>query len=264
MQKDIRELVFEEDVFDPFADDGEDFEEDEQPLIGAPLEEADGASDPKPDLRPPRVRIEELLRQAPGQRRLLLKLIDFCREEKTGAEMDARTLELKEHNFSVYSPVVLRELLEKAGAIEYEPSEDELAAMEDSEEVKHETLSDGEDEVELDYLEICTAEPGVWRATEDGLAIVDSQDDFAAVRSLLGKEPQYQEVYRLILSASDSEQGAQAREIDALVNGLEILQEPRRYSGYFVGRLEREGAIEWVGGWRITEVGRAILGEMID
>ena len=127
---DIRDLVSGDELFDPLEEDteqaqkltGED-DEPETPLIGEPLEER---PEVKEDTRPPRERIHELLTQMPGQKRLLLALIDHCREEKTGEEMDAFTEELQVYNFSVYSPVILRELLEKAGAIRYDGPEEEL------------------------------------------------------------------------------------------------------------------------------------------
>lgn len=259
MKTDIRDLVSAEDLFDPLADEEKD-ELDEEPLVGAPIEENPASDDP--DFRPARVRIEDLLKSMPGHRRTLLRIIDFCREEKTGAEMDARIEELLKFNFSVFSPVIFRELLEKAGAIQYLPSEEELTAQETGNTVQSESFFDGEEEVELEYLEVEEVAPGTWLATEDGLAIVDEQDDYARMKELLGKEPQYESVYRLIIEDCDVEGGRSAKTLDDLVNDLEILQEPRRYSGYFVGRLEREGAIEWVGGWKTTEVGRAILAEL--
>jgi hypothetical protein len=394
---DIRDLVAEDDLFDPLDEEEDLFDDDvpeddgdeepEEPLIGEPMEEKPAM--PVADVRPPRQRIEELLSEMPGQRRVLLKLIDYCREPKTGAEMDKRAEELARYNFTVFSPVVMRELLERAGAIVYikpetdegaegaEPAEaeavepgasdaatadvagndgtavsdaadgaaqaeaaaesaaadaagDEAAAATadeggaeavtvaasdttggtsavasagavagasvaaaggdglegellehqpsfspdhalvsddglafDEDKVKHEELVNGDENIQIDYLEVEQVDPGLWQATPEGLEIVDEQDDFAKVKILLGKEPQYEDIYRKIMDFCTEEGGRSAKEIDNLVNDEPILESPRRYSGYFVGRLEREGAIEWRDGWVLTDTGSKILEEMV-
>ena len=352
---DIRDLVIEDDLFDPFEDEGEgeqvgqadapaEDEGDEAPLIGEAMEERE---EPACDTRPPRQRIYELLGQMPGQKRVLLAIVDYCREEKTGEEMDGFTAKLQENAYSVYTPVILRELLEKAGAIRYvvegedgtggqgaeaegaaedgeaapeaaaseaasgmseaavalqlsmEAAQGDEAAEEDepadaeelaraearamlerasgagqaanapgtafvaaaagaSAPVMHEHLASGDDDVDIEYLEIADMAPGVWVATPEGLEIVDEQDDYGQIKRLLGKEPRYQDIYQRILDFCRDE-GRSAKELDNLVNDDPLLEEPRRYSGYFVGRLEREGAIQWANGWVLTRDGARIL-----
>lgn len=284
METDIRELLAEDDLFDPF--DEEEESPDEQPLVGAPLEEADVApavaeAQGAPDTRTPQEHFEDLMKSMPGQRRTLLALVGYCREPKTGAEMDVRTSELLEYNFSVYSPVVFRELLENAGAIRYVPLDEPpvpdgaaAAAQETGEpqgacasvpadggEVVSERYFDGEEEVEIDFLEVPEERPGLWQATPEGLEVVDAQDDEGAIRELLGKEPVYLDIYHQILDYCCEQGGRSAKELDRLVNGSPLLEEPRRYSGYFVGRLERKGALEWRGGWCTTDAGRAMIEE---
>lgn len=282
MDMDIRELVAEEDLFDPFADDIDEDEADEdgQPLIGAPLEERGEEDDTLGD-RPARERIADLLQTMPNQKRMLLRLIDFCREEKSGEEMDGRTEELRQYCFSVYTPVVFRELLEKAGAIRYLTPEgyQETAVIGDSavvmdttvseplredgdRKIVHEGFLDGDEEVEIDFLEIEDSPPGVWIATPEGLEAVDGQDDRDQTKKLLDKESQYLNIYQQILDFCTEERGRSSKEIDMLVNDNPLLVEPRRFSGYFVGRLERKGALEWKGGWVTTEVGESVLNEI--
>lgn len=348
---DIRDSVIEDALFDPFEDEDEqdqeelaEGEEPETPLIGQAMEER---PEPEEDTRPPRQRIYELLGQMPGQKRVLLAVIDFCREEKTGEEMDAFTEKLQENAYSVYTPVILRELLEKAGAIRYEvderPDEQEQAregdgdptqgletssgaedaallqcggfAVEgsargeaasaddalsaedleraaaraslerasgaadpaqvaglafaasaagfDESEVLHEHFASGEDDIDIEYLEIGEAASGVWVATPEGIEIVDEQDDYGQIKRLLGQEPKYQDIYQRILDFC-KEEGRSAKELDNLVNDDPLLEEPRRYSGYFVGRLEREGAIQWSGGWVLTKDGARMLQTLLE
>lgn len=278
MGEDIRELIVEDDLFDPFDEEGEEPEPDEQPLIGAPLDDEQAEKLPVLDLRTPRQRIEDLMEQMPGQRRTILRMIDYCREERSVSEMDERYAQLHEYSYSVYSAVIFRELLEEAGAIRYIPAEGEIGqeaasgsakgsegvegnpakAAAQPEGVVREVYFDGEEEVEFEFLEIADNPAGTWVATEDGLTVVDAQDDFKKVQDLLGKEPQYLPVYRQILDYC-RESARSAKDVDALVANEPLLQEPRRFAGYFIGRLEREGALEWRGGWIATDVGCAIL-----
>lgn len=305
MDKDIRDLLLDDDLFDPFDDEDEGeavevvSEDGSDDLIGAPLEERPQEEAPA---LPPEERIAKLLEEVPGQKRLMLRLVDYCREPKTGVEMDAYTEELQEHCYSVYSPVVLRELLEGAGAIEYLTDEDpqdagaetiaasETGAVEweagvlpvaaaeasadavdpfacgallvpiDEAKVCHDVMVEGDEEVVLDFLEVEERQPGVWVATAAGCAAVDALDDVADTKELLEKEPQYLDIYHQILDyCAEEKYGRSAKEIDNLVNDSPLLQEPRRYSGYFVSRLERQGALEWQGGWCITKAGQAVI-----
>lgn len=346
MDDDIRDL-FADDVFDPFEDEDDDQASElpnahggtssasdnaQEGMVGDPLPPKEDK--PKPEL-PAAERINNLFESMPSQKRLLLSLIAYCEEEKSGEQMDAYTLDLKENCYSVYSPVVLRELLEEAGAIRYIPAEDEVAqdasaenvapigscdaaeeafeqglpgqvhgslqeddfskktaaadnsanafdafgnAFEssplvdggvlisiDESKVQHETLTEDGDELTLDYLEIEQPRLGLWVATAEGMAAVSAMDDYGATQKLLEKEPEYLDIYHQILSfCAEEPYGRSSKEIDALVNNSPLLQEPRRYSGYFVSRLEKQGALEWKSGWCVTEVGQRIIRESND
>ena len=342
MEADVRDLFDEDALFDPF-DDGPDGDFDPeaaaQVTVGAPLtaEEAapKAAAAPAVDTRTAQERFRDLLKETPGQRCVMLTLVDYAREPKTGAEMDVRTEELLRYGFSIYSPVVFRELLEEAGALRYMLLDDEGneiavdeaaggvageadaqsgmddAAAEtvvagsdvavgavsgaasssaraavgvaagvvgaavagaadvatgaaDAEPVlRSEQYFDGEETVELEFLEVADERPGLWVATPEGLEVVDEQDDTGEIRKLLAAEPQYLDIYHQILDFCCEEGGRSAKEIDRLVNDSPLLEEPRRYSGYFVGRLERKGALEWRGGWCTTQVGRDMIEEAL-
>lgn len=340
MEADVRELFDEDELFDPFEDmpEGEiDPEAAAQVTVGAPLtaEQAapKAAAAPAVDERTAQERFRDLLKETPGQRRVMLALVDYCREPKTGAEMDARTEDLLRYGFSVYSPVVFRELLEEAGAIRYVLLDDDgnmvepdgavaaadgqpvesgdrssaagegrvateaggvglaagvagvatsaagkggaafdvasvtavgRGAVADEMSLLHsEEYFDGEETVELEFMEIADERPGLWVATPEGLEVVDEQDDAGEIRKLLAAEPQYLDIYHQILDYCCEEGGRSAKELDRLVNDSPLLEEPRRYSGYFVGRLERKGALEWRGGWCTTQVGRDMIEEAL-
>lgn len=300
MEADVRDLFDEDALFDPFEDgpDGDfDSEAAAQVTVGAPLtaEEAapKAAAAPAVDTRTAQERFRDLLKETPGQRRVMLALVDYAREPKTGVEMDARTEDLLRYGFSVYSPVIFRELLEEAGALRYvllddegsEVAADEAAGVADAQAeagaggpgvadagagaaygapvLRSEDYFDGEETVELEFLEVADERPGLWVATPEGLEVVDEQDDAGEIRKLLAAEPQYLDIYHQILDYCCEEGGRSAKEIDRLVNDSPLLEEPRRYSGYFVGRLERKGALEWRGGWCATQVGHDMIDEAV-
>ena len=309
MEADVRDLFDEDALFDPF-EDGLDGDVDPaaaaQVTVGAPLSAEEAApktaAAPAADTRTAQERFRDLLTETPGQRRVMLALVDYCREPKTGAEMDARTDELLRYGFSVFSPVVFRELLEEAGAIRYvqldaKGNEVEVAAgdsdaqpvesgdrngvsadgvwdaatgatasehaLADAATLSSEQYFDGQETVELEFLEVAEERPGLWVATPEGLEVVDEQDDAGEIRKLLAAEPQYLDIYHQILDFCTEEGGRSAKELDRLVNDSPLLEEPRRYSGYFVGRLERKGALEWRGGWCTTQVGRDMIAEAL-
>ncbi len=310
METDVRDLFDEDALFDPF-EDGPDGDVDPaaaaQVTVGAPLsaEEATpkAAAAPAVDTRTAQERFRDLLKETPGQRRVMLALVDYCRQPKTGAEMDERTCELLRYGFSVYSPVVFRELLEEAGAIRYVVLDadgnevvggasgaaaagdvpvdsgdrngvraDDAAAEgvgagavgHDASAMSSEQYFDGKETVELEFLEIAEERPGLWVATPEGLEVVDEQDDAGEIRKLLAAEPEYLDIYHQILDFCTLDGGRSAKEIDRLVNDSPLLEEPRRYSGYFVGRLERKGALEWRGGWCTTQVGHDMIAEALE
>ena len=299
MEADVRDLFDEDALFDPFEDGPEgdvDPAAAAQVTIGAPLSAEEAApavaAAPEVDERTAQERFRDLLKETPAQRRVMLALVDFCRQPKTGEEMDARTEELLRYGFSIYSPVVFRELLEEAGAIRYVFDDDgnEVAEthgavaegeapVEDGDRcgsapgegldgtaadradaepcvMSSEEYFDGQETVELEFLEVADERPGLWVATPEGLEVVDEQDDAGEIRDLLAAEPKYLDIYHQILDFCTEDGGRSAKELDRLVNDSPLLEEPRRYSGYFVGRLERKGALEWRGGWCTTQAGR--------
>lgn len=223
--------------------------------------DAGGSERPVParPVEPPRERIACLLDEMPGQRRVLMGIVDFCRQPRTAEEVDERVTELKSHAYSVYEPVTLRELLEGAGALVYE-GEDRMGG-EGCDDVRTETVSVSDEECVVGYLEVTPMQPGVWRATEEGLRAVAKNADAVRTAQLLDDEPQYRDVYLKMISAVADGRPHTAKELDERFNDLPQLQQPRRYAGFFTSHLEKCGAIEWAGGWVATEAGRALVVE---
>lgn len=226
---------------------------------GAPAGGARAAAlEVQPEI-PAAQRIAKLLDEMPGQRRVLMGIVEFCREARTAKEVDARVTELKSHAFSVYEPVTLRELLESAGALAYEGEDRE--GGEGADEVHTETVSVSDEEYAMGFLEVAPTQPGVWRATEEGLEAVAENADAVRTAQLLADEPQYRDVYLAMIAAVADGHAHTAKEMDERFNDLPQLQQPRRYAGFFTSHLEKCGAIEWAGGWVATEAGRALVAE---
>ena len=61
-------------------------------------------------------RLAKLVDTMPGQTKMLVRILDFCRERRSTEEVLASVVEWQKLNFSVYEPAVLCGLLEKAGA----------------------------------------------------------------------------------------------------------------------------------------------------
>jgi hypothetical protein len=251
-----------DDVFDPL----EDLDADEEILtvigaaptldgIGAPLKAGGAAVDGPDDDVPAAQRISELLAAMPGLKGVLLGIIEHCSEPRDAASVDAVTAELTKHQYSIYSPVTLRELLEQAGALEY------LSAPEEDHEplIVNESLSDGVNEYELQFMEIEQSPEGFWLATSEGLAYIDANDAGGQLASLLEADKGLADIHQSILSFCAAPGGRNIKEIDALIADDPRLIKPRKYGGYFVERLEACGALTWKGRWATSDLGLSAI-----
>jgi hypothetical protein len=235
--------------FDPREDDEPEEEEDVEFVGYTEKPPAEVIVPAKPELTPEE-RIAALIKGMPGRKKILLGIIEYCREPRSPGEVDAYTEELQEHNYSVYTPIILRKLLEEAGAIEY--LEGEAAGLPAEPEPVTET--DGDEE----FLVVTQRPEGKWLATAAGLATVEAEDPYKALEDLLVDDKAYLEIYMRILRFCQ-EQPRTKKEIDDIVDDDPLVQKPRRYSGYFVDKLEVRSALEWKGNWNTTQVGLDIL-----
>ncbi|NTU89676.1 MAG: hypothetical protein HGA54_07205 [Actinobacteria bacterium] len=187
--------------------------------------------------------MDQLIIGLPGRRKVLLSFIDFCREPKLVSECDGKIDELQAHNHSVYTPVVLRQMLELAGAIEY---------------VQGKVIEGEEGNDYGEYLTVAKREEGAWVATSDGVAYADACIPSKELEALLDKEPEYSDIYKQILQYC-AEEPRDKKSLDLMIDAEEKCQKPRRFSGYFVDRLEKCEAMEWDGLWKTTNIGQSVL-----
>ncbi|MDR0500234.1 MAG: hypothetical protein LBG97_03170 [Coriobacteriales bacterium] len=250
--------------------------------------------------------LRNLIDGMPGQRAVLLGIINYCREPKSPEDVDAQTEKLQKANTSVYTPVLLRQHLEAAGALQYISNDDEqniasapgepdgigglsindsaisecdaacqeeIAPEPDLEQSFAPALAadepyepdgpdgpDGERNIALgpEYLTIVNKPKGYWLSSTEALAFLESMDFGRALEQMLAEEPQYREIYLRILSFCVK--NARSKEqLNMLVDNDLLLQNPRRYSGYFIERLDECGALAWMPNWQTTDVGLALL-----
>lgn len=194
-------------------------------------------------------RIEQLFTSMKPERRLLLTIIDFCREPKAVVEVNAMVQEQVKDNRTVYSPGRLCTFLERAGALRriggdgsLEPERIEL---------------DGEE-----YWKPIIADATQWEATEDGIAACASDDPQARFRAVLEKDAQWAGAYLTVLDLCAAEGGASAQVLSAALDDHPDLQKPRRFAAYFYDQLDNCDCIRWSGSWTLTEVGRAAAEEL--
>lgn len=328
------EEVEEFEEFDPLApiafddDDENDGKGEEQnyfvdkvPAIAPSVEEAAAerrAKYPVPEPTPAE-RIAKALKGMPGQKKLLLHVIGFCREEREDAQIVAEITSFERGGVNVYSPESLVAILARCGAIRQTnapapeegraPQEGDGGAEQAQAAAQAQAAPGGEapaadaaatsgeqapapgkqvaapgtdaapgeqapapeeppaapDETpELDdgaTLQVSKPEPARYIATEEGLEAVAAEDPAARFRSFMDANPVYAPVFRTVLEACSDEGGATKKQIDALVDHDPVCREPRRFSGYFVDKLEDADAIVFEGAWRITDAGRAMLEE---
>lgn len=201
-----------------------------------------------PDDIDPEFAIPKLFERMKPQRKILLALIDYCREDRYSDDIDSMLHPLMANRKSVYAPATLRELLERNGALKYTEA--------DEESIPEESMFD-----EDGNLVVVELPEGTWKSTPEGLRYLESQNPENEALDIIEKHSEYKRIYLEILEFCATKPRS-ASEIDELVNDNPLLQNPRRFSGYFVGHLEDTDALEWIGKWTTTNSGKAVLEEL--
>lgn len=288
-----------EGAFDPLSDDFEPAEAaEEDGIVDLPVM-AEMPSDFKPKSVFDKERfasaqdaIEELLSRNPGRKPVLLQIIEFCCEERTGEEVAELVEQAQAENRSVYTPQSLCSILERAGAltgrseapeqqdVDGEPDTAEgqpitterpvaLAAhaQADAPEQPAAPAQDGAEgdpaQPEVEAREVAPQPTTYWLATDDGLTVLASHKEGHALEELLASESEspYLEIYERVLAFCAAEP-RKKHQIDAIVDDDPLVQNPRRYSNHFIELLENREALSWHdGGWNATELGRRYLEE---
>ncbi|WP_281654245.1 hypothetical protein [Eggerthella sinensis] len=188
----------------------------------------------------------ELLDHNPARRPVLLSIMGMCRGGCASSEVSTRVEAAQTHNRSVYAPMTLCRMLERAGALTLELPE--VAEP-------HEDADEG-----VTYLEIKQRVDPVWRTTDEGAALYEELTRGAAFRDIvLDRDSRYLDVYRAVMDAV-LRQPRTKPEIEELVDAFDVVKSPRRFGGHFIDMLERTDALEWNDhAWKLTELGRSML-----
>ena len=242
-----------DDDFDPLADlsldDGErdDAEADYLP----PIPDADKSVVPPVVPLSPAERIEKLLAGIPGQQFRLLHAVGFCDEPKTMDEIVADLDAAYPNTTSVYGSAQVVQLLERDGALErIVEGADEAAGSAD-------TSAPAEDEG--DFISVTPAPPSRYVATQAGLDAIAAHVNENLVVEKIVEDERYLPIFQRVMEMCAREGGCPTKELDQAVDADPLCQEPRRFCGFFRGKLEETGAIEWRDAWTITDLGRSVL-----
>ena len=243
-----------QDPFDPTAEMG--FDEEYEEYV-PPIEKPEDYDAPRVEVEVPvEERIAATFAGMPGNEKLLLHVIDFCREGWESAEVHDEIVRFVGAGVCTYAPEVVCANLVNAGALAIVADEAEETDGGDG----AAEAADAAAEEPMAETEAVGAPPAFsYLATDEGLAVVDAQDPEGDRLRFLEEGERYHPVYRLVLEACGAEGGATKKAIDALVDHHPLCKEPRRYSGFFVKGLEGIDAIAFDGAWKTTEVGRDIL-----
>lgn len=197
-----------------------------------------------------RAALQALIIRNPNRRPVLLNIIGLAEGGCASSVISEWVDEWQRDNWSVYAPMTLCRMLERAGALK-------LEMPETTEE--QESAAEG-----VSYLEIKERVDPVWYATEDALALRAEYMGGAQFRAIVleSSESRYAEVYERVMDAL-AEAPRTLPAIEEMTDAMEITQSPRRFGQHFVDILETTDCIIWGNGaWNLTDLGRAMLAEL--
>ena len=210
-------------------------------------------SDDAVDDRPAAERIASAVEHLPGQREVVLAVLNACRDQIDDESVAGVVAAAQRHNKSVYGPMVLCSILERAGALQHVDAEGNPYQDDDIE--PEIVVEDG-----VEYLQAAEPPASCWVATAEGIAFAESDDPVARTRALLAEQSVYEPIYRYVLESCRG--GADTKTLAGVVDAHELTQNPRVYVAHFLHQLEECGALAWRGAWTTTEVGEQILAQM--
>lgn len=221
---------------------GEEYASYVPPIV---MPDPEAAVQEKPQL-PPRERIKALLRGMPGQEKTVLHVIDFCREERTVAQIAEEVERFGGGTVSVYSPQTICANMERAGALLL---------------VDHASTA-GEEEPSKEECGYLQAVPSVdfgYKASAEALEILEEDDPAQRIAQFIDEDSRYMPVYAILLEACLADGGLTKKKVDELIDKHPLCVKPRVYSGRFVKKLEAVDALSFDGCWHTTEAGEELL-----
>ena len=197
-----------------------------------------------------RAALQALIVRNPNRRPVLLNIIGLCEGGCASSIISERVEEWQRDNWSVYAPMTLCRMLERAGALTLEMPE---------------TTEEQESPEEgVSYLEIKETVDPIWHATADALELRAEYMSGAQFRAIVleSDESRYAAVYECVMDAL-AEKPRTLAAIEELTDAMDITKSPRRFGQHFVDILEATDCILWgAGAWNLTDLGRAMLAEL--
>ena len=196
-----------------------------------------------------RAALQALIVRNPNRRPVLLNIIGLAEGGCASSVISERVEEWQRDNWSVYAPMTLCRMLERAGALT-------LEMPETAEE--QESAEEG-----VSYLEIKETVDPIWHATAEALELRAEYMSGAQFRAIVleSDESRYAEVYERVMDAL-AEEPRKLAAIEELTDTMDT-KSPRRFGQHFVDILEATDCILWgEGAWNLTDLGRAMLAEL--
>lgn len=197
-----------------------------------------------------RAALQALIVRNPNRRPVLLNIIGLAEGGCASSIISERVEEWQRDNWSVYAPMTLCRMLERAGALTLEMPE---------------TAEEQENAEEgVSYLEIKETVDPIWHATDEALKLREEYMSGAQFRAIVlgSDESRYAEVYERVMDAL-AEEPRKLAAIEELTDTMDITKSPRRFGQHFVDILEATDCILWgAGAWNLTDLGRAMLAEL--
>lgn len=215
-------------------------EEEVLPYLGDP--EEDHAPKVKEDTRPAPVRTAELFDRMKTRRKVLLSILDLCREPTLVEDVDAHADKLLATSASVFDGPAMCNLLERAGAIEK----------------VCETEAQEPEVVVVDGVECMRPAGRVivrYKTTEAGMEQLEADKPMERLNAVFERDGIYKPIYLRILKACAEEGGKSAKQLGELVDSDPLLQEPRFWAAHFFNILGECDALAWAHNWSTTELG---------
>lgn len=244
-------------LYDPF-DEEEEKDADEKAETFGYKGSPDEVVSPAPETRPQppaRERIERLFADMPPFKRWLLAILDTCRTPQNADALAELVNGFESRRQCVYSAASFCTMLEGAGALRkvteegapYEEVEPQLVEVEENGRT---------------YLRPTPPPPALWQTTPEGLEVLEEDDPLGDLLDIIGgREGQYVSVFREILGMCGGD-GSSINQIKQQVNANPVLEYPKKSAQFFMDYLDRHGAIEWDGAWKVTALGQRLLDEL--
>ena len=238
--------------FDPMADLDFDFDAEVLNYV-PPIEKPDDYDDdPSEDAEiPVEERIAKLFKGMPGNEKLLMHVIDYCREAKDSEDVYQEINDFLNGRICTYSPEILCANLNNAGALNIIEYEDEETIVEEQSDLQ----------ANEDAYEIIQPPKFQYLATSEAVAFIEESDPESELQAFLDENSKYEPVIQAVLNACSQEGGASKKVLDDIVDDHPLCQNPRRRSGFFLKNLEAHDALVYADGWKTTDLGKSLLNQ---